>query len=157
MNEHPSVTRVKEAANAAGLHIDIITYSKPVKTAQAAAEEVGCTAAQIANSLIFEGVASGELISLLTSGGHRVDLDKAAGQIGETLQRAKPDRIKAETGFVIGGVAPFGHLNPIRSYIDEHLFTFPAIWAAGGIAETVFQTTAEDLMRATGAQKFIAN
>ena len=58
---------------------------------------------------------------------------------------------------MIGGVAPLGHLNPIDTYIDATLFTFPTIWAAAGIAETVFETTAQDLERATGAIRFNPN
>ena len=154
---HPSVKRVTNAAKDAGLDIKVVTFETPVKTAQAAADEIGCTPAQIANSLIFEGADTRALVLLLTSGGHRVDLDKAATQIGQPLKRAKPDRIKAETGFVIGGVAPLGHLNPIDTYIDATLFTFPTIWAAAGIAETVFETTAQDLERATGAIRFNPN
>ncbi len=157
MNDHPSVSRVKEAAAKAGLDISVVTFQTPVKTAQAAADEIGCTPAQIANSLVFEGKNSGDLILLLTSGGHRVDLEKAAQQIGEPLDRAKPDRIRTETGFVIGGVAPIGHLRPIKTYIDETLFTFESIWAAGGIAETVFETTASALERATSATRFTPN
>lgn len=156
MNEHPSVTRVKEAAKTAELEIEIISFQEPAKTAKAAAELLGCTAAQIANSLIFESQETGNLLLLLTSGGHRVDLDFAAEQLGQTLTRARPDRIREETGFVIGGVAPLGHLNSIETWIDDALFAFDEIWAAGGIAETVFQTTAADLERACKAKRFQA-
>ena len=157
MSEHPSVLRVIEAAEAAGVAIEIVRFETPAKTAAAAADLLGCTPAQIANSLIFEGRETGELLLLLTSGGHRVDLDHAATQIGQELKRADPDRVRAETGFVIGGVAPFGHLNPVRAFIDEALFAFDQVWAAGGIAETVFAIAPDILERATGATRFQAN
>ena len=156
MNEHPSVQRVKEAAKTAGLPLDIVYFKTPAKTAAAAADLIGCTPAQIANSLIFEGKETGELLLLLTSGGHRVDLDHAASQIGQGLARANPDRVRKETGFVIGGVAPFGHLTPLRTYIDEALFAFERVWVAGGIAETVFAISPDDLEGATSASRFQA-
>lgn len=157
-DNHPEpVLRVINSAKAAGLKIKLMRFAQPANTAAAAAELVGCTVGQIANSLVFEGVQSAGLYLLLTSGAHRVALDKAGAQIGEPLKRAKPDRIKDELGFVIGGVAPLGFLQPIPSYIDRTLFDFDRIWAAAGISHCVFETTAQDLARACKATTFDAH
>ncbi|MEM7241274.1 MAG: YbaK/EbsC family protein [Pseudomonadota bacterium] len=156
MSAHPSVLRVMDAAAAAGVSIEIVRFETPAKTAVAAAELLGCKPAQIANSLIFEGRETGALLLLLTSGGHRVDLEHAAAQIGQGLKRADLDRVRKETGFVIGGVAPFGHLCALTSYIDEALFDFDQVWAAGGVAETVFAIAPDVLERVTGAKRFQA-
>jgi prolyl-tRNA editing enzyme YbaK/EbsC (Cys-tRNA(Pro) deacylase) len=147
----PSVERVRAAAEAAGLSIDIVVLPAAVKTARLAADAVGCGVAQIANSLIFAGARSGRLVLLLASGGHRVDLEKAAAAVGEPLERADPGRVRAETGFAIGGVAPLGHLAPLPVWMDRGLLDHPVVWAAGGRAETVFSVDPADLARATGA------
>ena len=54
-------------------------------------------------------------------------------------------------GFAIGGVAPIGHLAPVKVYLDEDLTRFEGIWAAAGAPNAVFATTASDLLKATGA------
>jgi prolyl-tRNA editing enzyme YbaK/EbsC (Cys-tRNA(Pro) deacylase) len=147
----PSVQRVREAAEAAGLTIEIVTLSVAAKTARLAAEAIGCDVGQIANSLIFAGAESGRLVLLLASGARRVDLDRAAAAVGEPLERADAGRVRAETGFAIGGVAPLGHLSPLPVWMDRTLLDHPVVWAAGGRAETVFSVAPAELARATGA------
>ena len=147
----PSVARVAKAARQTGLAIDIVTLPVAAKTAKLAAEAVGCHVGQIANSLIFAGARSGQLVLLLSPGGRRVDLDRAAEVVGEPLKRADPDRVRAESGFVIGGVAPLGHLTPLPVWMDRTLLDHDVVWAAGGRAETVFSVSPAELARATGA------
>jgi hypothetical protein len=43
---------------------------------------------------------------------------------GEALGRAEADLVRAQTGFAIGGVAPVGHLTPIRAWFDPRLLDF---------------------------------
>ena len=147
----PSVERVRAAAEAAGLRIEIVTLPVAAKTAKLAAEAIGCDVAQIASSLVFAGAESRRLALLLTSGGHRVDLGKAAEAVGEPLERADAGRVRAETGFAIGGVAPLGHLSPLPVWMDRTLLDHEVVWAAGGRAETVFSVAPTELARATGA------
>ena len=58
--------------------------------------------------------------------------------------------MKAATGQVIGGVAPLGHPEPVRTIVDVQLAEYPVVWAAAGHAKTVFPTTFEELVRITG-------
>ena len=74
----------------------------------------------------------------LTAGGNRVDADKAAALAGEPLGKADAALIRAQTGFAIGGVAPVGHLNPIRAFLDPRLTEFDVVWAAAGTPRHVF-------------------
>jgi prolyl-tRNA editing enzyme YbaK/EbsC (Cys-tRNA(Pro) deacylase) len=117
-----------------------------------AADGVGCAVDQIAKSIIFRGETSGEAILFLTAGGNRVDDAKASAVAGEPLGKADAALIRAQTGFAIGGVAPVGHLNPIRAFLDPRLTEFAVIWAAAGTPHHVFALKPADLERMTGAQ-----
>lgn len=120
-----------------------------VTTAAAAAAALGVEVGQIANSLIFD--ADGAPLLVLTSGAHRVDTGKVAAIIGaEKVRRASPEFVRAATGQVIGGVAPVGHPAPIRTLVDRALAEFDEVWAAGGIAHSVFPTTFAELLTVTG-------
>ena len=52
-------------------------------------------------------------------------------------------------GFVIGGVPPLGHTEPITTIIDEDPFQFNTIWAAAGHPKAVFKLTPDQLVEMT--------
>jgi prolyl-tRNA editing enzyme YbaK/EbsC (Cys-tRNA(Pro) deacylase) len=157
--EHPAVVRVRAALEAAGANAGaVVVLDDHARTAAAAAEQLGVTVAQIANSLVFavpDETAEGgrRPLLVLTSGAHRVDTVKVAALLGvERLDRADPEFVRASTGFAIGGVAPVGHLTPIETLVDVDLARHDEVWAAAGHARTVFPTTFEQLVRITGGR-----
>ncbi|MBN9888366.1 YbaK/EbsC family protein [Salipiger abyssi] len=145
-----SLKRVRAALEAAGLEPDIREVGQ-ARTAQEAADSVGCEIDQIAKSIIFRAEESGEAVLFLTAGGNKVCADKASELAGEPLGKADADLIRSQTGFAIGGVAPVGHLNPIRAWIDPRLLEFTRIWAAAGTPRHVFALDAHLLPGLTGA------
>ncbi len=149
-----SINRVRQAAAAAGLEIDVITLPSSARTADEAAASCGCMVGQIVKSMVFEGSRTGALKLILVSGVHQLDLSRSETLFGEPLSRADPKRIRTETGFAIGGIAPIGHLCTMQTYMDDALTKYEAIWAAGGAPETVFRITPQALLDATGATLF---
>lgn len=146
-----SVKRVAQAAKALGLSITIVRMGESTRTAEDAARACGCEVARIVKSLIFQGQTSGDLILLLVSGAHQVDLAIAAAATGEPLARADASDVRARTGFAIGGVSPIGHLTTPKIWLDETLLTFPTVWAAAGAPDAVFEISPQDLVQATSA------
>lgn len=146
-----SKARVTRALEDAGLAPRIVEAGE-TRTAEQAAAAVGCALDQIVKSIIYRGTASGEVILFLTAGGNRVDDAKATEVAGEPLGKADAALIREKTGFAIGGVAPVGHLNPIRAYLDPRLQDFEEIWAAAGTPRHVFPISPADLVRISGAQ-----
>ena len=146
-----SLKRVRAALEAAGLNTEI-RETALARTAEDAANALGCSVDQIAKSIIFRGEESGEAILFLTAGGNRVDGAKAAAVAGEPLGKADATLIRAQTGFAIGGVSPVGHLSPIRAFLDPKLAEFDVIWAAAGTPHHVFSCTARDLEQICDAQ-----
>jgi prolyl-tRNA editing enzyme YbaK/EbsC (Cys-tRNA(Pro) deacylase) len=147
---HPAVERVRAALAARGLVAQIVCLPEAARTARAAAEAIGCAVAQIANSLVFRGERSGAALLVLTSGAHRVDLARVAQLVGEPIAKADAAFVRAATGFAIGGVAPVGHLRPLRALVDRNLFGHAEIWAAAGHPHTVFRLTPDELVALTG-------
>lgn len=146
----PSVRRVAAALRAAGVGGEIVALPGAATTARAAAGFLGCDVAQIANSLVFRGAASGEAILVMSSGARRVDVAKLAAIVGEPIGKATPEFVKERTGFVIGGVAPTGHVTPVRAFVERSLAAHSRLWAAAGHASTVFSLTPGELLRLTG-------
>ena len=146
-----SLARVTTALADAGLAVEVLEMSGETRTAQQAADQAGCALDQIAKSILFEGTTSGALYLFVTAGGRQVDPDKAARLAGEPLGRADGKKVRAVTGFAIGGVAPLGHLTPPRAYFDPRLLDFEVVWAAAGTPRHVFSTHPTALLAATGA------
>ncbi|SFP09915.1 YbaK/EbsC family protein [Tranquillimonas alkanivorans] len=147
-----SLARVKRALADAGIASDVLEMGAETRTAAQAAEAAGCDIDQIAKSIIFKGLESGEAVLFLTAGGNRVDDAKAAAAAGEPLGKADAALVRAQTGFAIGGVAPLGHTSPMRAFCDLRLTEFARIWAAGGTPRHIFPLTPHQLLRVTNAQ-----
>jgi prolyl-tRNA editing enzyme YbaK/EbsC (Cys-tRNA(Pro) deacylase) len=132
-----SLKRVKSALFAADPTLRVIETGQAT-TAKAAADSLGCAVDQIAKSILFEGEMTAQLYLFLTAGARRVDLDRAALLAGEPLGKTDAARIRAVTGFAIGGVSPVGHLTEIVTFFDETLFDYQKIYAAAGTPVHVF-------------------
>ena len=148
--EHPSVVRVRAELTAHGGSADRIRIlDDAARTAAQAAEQLGVEVAQIANSLVFD--ADGAPLLVMASGGHRVDTTKVARIIGAAkVRRADADFVRTHTGFAIGGVAPIGHPEKIRTLVDQDLASYDVLWAAAGHPHAVFPTTYDELVTMTG-------
>ncbi len=146
--QHPNVQRVSAALEAAGAHGAVTVLPDPAPTAAAAAAQLDCPVGAIANSLVFD--ADGQPLLVLTSGAHRVDTARVAQEIGVAeLRRATPDFVREHTGQPIGGVAPVGHPEPVRTLVDRALAQYDQVWAAAGHPHTVFPTTYDELLTLT--------
>ena len=148
---HPSAQKVADAAQALGLDVEIVEFDQTTRTAQDAADTIGCQVAQIVKSLLF--VVDGQPVMALVSGPNRLDERKLAALRGvgrKKVKRADADTAKTVTGFSIGGVPPFGHKASLPVYIDEDLTRFEVVWAAAGTPFAVFAITPQELVRASG-------
>lgn len=145
-----SFERVRKALHEAGLNADPVELPDSTRTAQDAAQAVGCEVGQIVKSLVFRGADSGRAYLVLTSGSNRVDPQALEAEVGEPVAMADADFVRSHTGFGIGGVAPVGHLNPIQAIVDQDLLQHAAIWAAAGTPNAVFSLTPHQLQQLVG-------
>jgi prolyl-tRNA editing enzyme YbaK/EbsC (Cys-tRNA(Pro) deacylase) len=149
----PNVERVREALARAGLAPEIVELPGAARTAQAAADFLGCAVGQIANSLVFRAAASDGAVLVMSSGAKRVDTARLAALLGEPIGKADADFVRRHTGFAIGGVAPVGHTATLRAFVEKSLAAHREIWAAAGHPHTVFRLTYDELVRITGGEQ----
>ncbi len=146
---HRNAQHVASALSALGVQGQVRELAEPAPSAATAAAQLGCDVGAIANSLVFS--ADGAPLLVLTSGAHRVDTAKVAAELGVTkVGRADAEFVYAATGQRIGGVAPVGHPEPIRTLVDTELAAYDVVWAAAGHVHTVFPTSFDELVRITG-------
>ena len=145
---HPNVVRVREAALAAGLSIEVRQFPEGTKTAQDAADAIGVAVGAIVKSLVF-GVDD-EIVMALVSGSNQLDEKKlAAATGGAKCRKVDADAVRAATGFPIGGVPPLGLATQLRIFIDPDLMQYDEVWAAAGTWNDVFAVSPRELATAT--------
>jgi prolyl-tRNA editing enzyme YbaK/EbsC (Cys-tRNA(Pro) deacylase) len=142
---HPTAARLAQRLHERGLQIEVQTLSDSARTAALAAAALGVEVGQIVKSLVF--LRGDEPVLVLCAGDRRVDAERLG------LVPAPADRVRAVTGFSIGGVPPLGHSAELETTIDESLRRFELVWAAAGTPHDVFAIETEELIRAlTDAQ-----
>lgn len=146
-----SLKRVVAALQAAGLDGAVLEMGTETRTAQQAADAAGCALDQIAKSIIFRTEDTGAAVLFLTAGGNQVDAAKASAVARAPLGKADAALIRAQTGFAIGGVAPIGHLNPIRAWCDPKLTEFDLVYGAAGTPRHIFPIAPDRLLALSGA------
>jgi prolyl-tRNA editing enzyme YbaK/EbsC (Cys-tRNA(Pro) deacylase) len=151
MAEPLSVTaqKVQDALNRHGVSCRVVELPGSTRTAQEAAQAVGCRVEQIAKSLVFQGKTTKKPVLVVASGANRVNEKKLRDLLSEPVRKADAEFVREHTGFAIGGVPPAGLSNPMEIFIDEDLFKYPEIWAAAGTPHAVFKLTAADLLKIT--------
>jgi prolyl-tRNA editing enzyme YbaK/EbsC (Cys-tRNA(Pro) deacylase) len=146
------VANVKRTLTALGADDTVTVFYSKVPTAAAAAATLGCDVAAITNSLVFD--VDGAPLLILASGAARVDVRKVAEQLGTgRIRRASPEFVLQHTGQEVGGVAPVGHPEKIKTLLDESLKTHELLWAGAGDHNSMFSITYQDMRRITGAEE----
>lgn len=149
--EQQSVVIVRETLKRLGARGEVRRLDDSARTAKEAADALGIEVGQIASSLIF--LADGEPVLVIASGGHRVDTTMLSAILeGAEITKANADDVRQATGFAIGGVAPVGHPEPLRTIVDIALSRYDVVWAAGGHPHYVFPTSYDELLRITAGE-----
>jgi prolyl-tRNA editing enzyme YbaK/EbsC (Cys-tRNA(Pro) deacylase) len=72
-----------------------------------------------------------------------------AAIVGEPIEKADAEFVRACTGYAIGGVPPAGHRQRIETLIDADLLHHAEIWAAAGTPNALFRLSPAELVRIT--------
>lgn len=143
---------VRRASEEYGVDVDVHEFDEGTKTAQDAADAIGCDVAQIASSIVVV-VDGDDPVVVVTSGANRVDLDAVAVyRDGVDARMAEADEVKEATGWSIGGVPPFCHATDVPVLLDETLLDHDEVWAAAGTPTAVWPIDPERLREISGAE-----
>lgn len=144
-----------DAAAKKGVTIDVTAFDESTHTAAQAARAVRAELGQIVKSLVFVIPREDDLepVLCLVSGPNRVDLGRLAAVLTNSdVRRANAREANDLSGFVIGGIPPFGHERPMRVIMDPDLSRFETVWAAAGLPNVVFPVSPSTLRMLADAQ-----
>lgn len=151
---HPTVEKLKKLSKEKfNYDPEIYEFPEGTKTAEDAAEAIGCDVSQIAKSVVMK--TGEDLVLVLTSGSNRVSQEKLSKILGmeeQSIHIANPSEVKETTGWSIGGVPPFCHESSLKIFFDETLLEFNTVWAAAGTPKAVFPISPEKLLKLSEAE-----
>lgn len=145
LNLKDSAKRVQDYLIDKGFTFEVKELPGSTRTAQEAADSIGCTVSQIAKSLVFREKETDLPILVIASGSNRVDVKKIEQVTGLKLGKADGKYVKEKVGYAIGGVPPVGHNEPLETILDPDLKKHDVIWAAAGTPFAVFKLHPNDL------------
>lgn len=140
-----SAQKVQSALSEKGLPFRVVELAASARSAEEAAQAIGCDVAQIVKSLVFRTKKTARPVLVLVSGKNRVDEKKLRILLDEKIGKADAAFVRAQSGFAIGGVPPVGHVRPLVTLIDEDLLGHRELWAAAGTPHAVFALQPEAL------------
>ena len=143
--------RVRAYLEAHGLADGLFEFEQSTKTAQQAADAMGCELGQIVKSLVF--LVGEQPLLALVAGDRRGDTDAISALLGGGKVRfADADTVRAATGYAIGGVSPFDLPLELPVLADESLARFEIVYPAAGTPASMVCMRRTELLELSGAQ-----
>ncbi len=130
--------------------IQIIETEASSATVALAAEAHGVEPDQIAKTICLR--VKDELLLLVTSGLARIDNRKFKDRFGGKPRMPGSEEVLELTGHPVGGVCPFGLVQPLPVYCDLSLQQHAEVLPAAGAGNAALRITPERMAELTGAQ-----
>lgn len=149
-----TATRATRALERVGIDFQPLTYqvSEDVGSGygEAVALAIGLPEARVFKTLVAE--ADGQAVVAIVPVSQRLStkaLARAAGT--KRCSVASPEFAERNTGYVVGGVSPFGLRKVLATFVDSSAMEHHAIAVSGGRRGLQLLVSPHDLLRATSA------
>ncbi len=141
-----SFIKVKKHLKAKGLEDKITIHKDTIDTVEHAAQQIGCTEAEIAKTLTF--LVDDQPIIIVMAGDGRVNSSKFKAVFHTKPHMIPRDRVNELIGHEPGGVCPFGVNAGIPIWLDISMKRFAVVHPAGGDEYTSVALTIEEVEKA---------
>ena len=127
----------------------ITEHTETIDTVEHAAQQIGCSEAEIAKTLSF--IVDEKPVIVVMAGDGRVNSSKFKAQFHTKPSMVPRDQVEELIGFAPGGVCPFGVREDIPVWLDVSMKRFEYIHPAGGNEFVSVKLTPEELEKASDA------
>lgn len=122
-------------------------------TAEAAAKRIGVPVGQIAKSILFKGKDNNYRL-VVAAGDKKINSGALKRSTGSKHRMASAQETEEVTGFLPGGVCPFGlEDSPVAILLDASLDEYDTVYPAAGTNSTGVPLSPEYLHKVTGGIK----
>lgn len=113
---------------------------------QAAAEALGVQAERVFKTLIAVVDDNRHVVGIVPVSGQLSLKAIAAAVDGKSAEMCAPDVAERLTGYVVGGISPFGQKRALPTVIDETCVLFDTIFVSGGRRGLDIEIAPDDLI-----------
>ena len=146
-----AATRGTRELERAGVPFTLHTYRHDAKGAEFAAQALGIPLDRFAKTLVVE--AGGEPVLCLVRGDRELSLKKLAAARGAKAAAMASERdAERLTGYLVGGISPFGTRRRLPVLVDETLLAHDAIALNGGQRGVIVELGTGAVVAHLGAQ-----
>ena len=146
-------TRATQALDKAGVAYEIHGYvydPDADKVGLQAAEGLGVSAGMVLKTLM--AVVDGKPACVVVPSDREVSMKKLAAALkGKSAQMMKPADAERLTGYVVGGISPFGQKRPVPTVMEESVLDLPQVFLNGGQRGLQVKLAPADALRVLGA------
>lgn len=131
----------------------ILPMAEHTPTVPDAARALGVEPEQIIKSLVF--IINDAPILIINNGTARVDRRKIGKRLGVNRKKVKfavPEQALEITGYIVGSMPPFGHLQTLPTFIDPAITQLDTIFGGGGDIDAMMRLTPTELLRITSGE-----
>ena len=122
-------------------------------TAETAAERIGVAVGQIAKSILFKG-KDNKYRLVVAAGDKKINSGALKRATGVKHRMARAEETEEATGFLPGGVCPFGlEGSPVTILLDASLDQYDTVYPAAGTDATGVPLSPDYLQQVTGGVK----
>ena len=115
--------------------------------AAGAARELGVSEHLVVKTLVMEDDQHRPLVVLM-HGDKQVSTKALARVIGvRSVTQCSPELAQKHTGYLIGGISPFGVRKPLPIYVESSVLSLPKVLINAGKRGLLVEISAEDLRR----------
>ncbi len=116
-----------------------------------AARALGIDPARVFKTLVVS--VGGQLTVAVCPVTHRLDLKAVATAVGgKRAEMADPHQVERVTGYVMGGVSPFGAKRRLPTVLDESAADFDTVLVSAGRRGLDVEVSPDDILRLTGGR-----
>lgn len=143
-------TRGTRFLRQAGVSFVVHTYEHREKGAEFAASALGLPLERFAKTLVVQ--AGDEAVFVLMPGDRELSLKKLArAAAAKHAEMADPRVAERLTGYLVGGISPFGSRRALPVFIERSLLEHEAIAINGGQRGVILELAASDVVRLLSA------
>jgi Cys-tRNA(Pro)/Cys-tRNA(Cys) deacylase len=142
------------ALNAAGVPFRIHEFeADPAERqyGQAAAQALGVEPERVFKTLLATVDDRDHVVGIVPVSGQLSLKELATAVGGKRAEMCDPETAQRLTGYVVGGISPFGQKRSLPTVIDETCVLFDSIFVSGGRRGLDIELAPDDLISALGA------
>ena len=147
----PAVQALKKLGIAHAVHRYEVAAAEDVTYGEAVAAAIGADPATVFKTLIAQ-LNTSELVVAIVPVSSMLDLRTLASAAGaKSAAMAQPASAQRSSGYVTGGISPFGQRRKLRAFVDASAQLHPTVFVSAGRRGLEVSVATRDLLRGCGA------